>query len=49
MSDCTQFYDGLDCFERYNCCNCGQREDDTQSCLRCFSCNACDECYGDDE
>jgi len=32
---------GNDCFEHFNCCNCG---DNDCMCNGCFSCNACEYC-----
>lgn len=46
MTDCEQFED-TDCGSFYDCCDCGQRDSDFQSCMRCFSCNACDVCFDD--
>ena len=36
------------CENLYNCCDCGNREDGC-GCAYCWSCRACDNCYGDAE
>lgn len=33
-----------DCYDRYNCCDCGGND---CGCAYCFSCNACDNCKED--
>ena len=38
------------CESAYTCCNCGERGSPYGSCCAyCWSCNACDECYYDDD
>lgn len=43
---CEHLKDGLDCFDRYNCCDCGGGEFEC-GCEYCFSCTACDVCLED--
>jgi len=41
----------MTCSDIFNCCDCGGREseDDSCGCPYCWSCNACDECLDDNE
>lgn len=33
------------CYELYNCCDCGIIDEKGCGCPYCFSCNTCDECW----
>ena len=38
-----------DCFDLFNCCDCGFEEGDEDycGCAYCFSCNACENCLAE--
>lgn len=45
---CEHLVDGHDCFDLYNCCDCGGIDGEYGcGCRYCFSCNACDVCLED--
>lgn len=38
-----------ECYELFNCCDCGTDDPDNGcDCRGCFSCNACEDCRNND-
>lgn len=37
------------CEYMFDCCDCGNRDGEGCGCAYCWSCNACEECLGDED
>ena len=45
---CLNKQDEMECCQLYNCCDCGDNSDGGCGCPYCFTCNACENCLGEE-